>query len=121
MSKGGLTGAKVRIKALENENGALRQAVDHNNHETERMVQYFEQQINELVATGKAALSQAQTSISDLQSVNAELRDAAAEVQQQRDKAQKDAKTYRIAFWILFFLTGAAAAVDTVFYWSMFS
>lgn len=121
MSKGGFTGAKVRIKALENENGALRQTIDHNNRETARMVQYFEQQINELASTGKAALSQAQQSISDLQSVNAELRDACEEVQEQRNKAQGDAKTYKRAFWILFTLTAAAAAIDSVFYWSYFS
>ena len=121
MAKGGLTGAKARINKLEQDKAQLQQIIIHNNHAAQELAQLFENKISELSSTGKAALEQAQQSIEDLQSVNAELRDACEEVQEQRNKAQGDAKTYKWAFWILFTLTAASVAIDSVFYWSYFS
>lgn len=121
MHKNGLTGAKARIKTLEQEADVLRQIIDHNNQQSALMVNQLEQKVTELSQSGKAALNHAQQAVCDLQSVNAELVDSLAETQQQRNKAQKERYTYRAAFFVLLTVAILCTAVDAIFYWSVLS
>lgn len=111
-----LAAAKARINGLEKDNENLRKL----SGAMQKAVTDAEYQLTLVSASGKQALSTSRQAIEDLQSVNAELRDACEELQQQRNKAQTDAKTYHAAFWVLFIVAALSAAVDALIWWRFF-
>lgn len=106
MSKGNaLTALKAKVNGLEAELASKEQAL----FTTRQSVAKAQQSIDLLVVEGKQALSVAQRSISDLRSVNAELRDAVQETQDKRDH-------YRRLLKVTLGLFATFAVLDTAFY-----
>jgi chromosome segregation ATPase len=107
MSKGNaLSAAKARIKTLEVEALVAEQVISN----YEEQLKHLDEQLGYVSDAGCEALKQAGQSMSDLQSVVAELQDSCIEIQEQRDKSKRDIRIVTT----LFLIYVVADIVDTV-------
>lgn len=106
MSKGNaLTALKAKVKGLESDVAAKEQAA----FESRQAVAKMQQELDLLATEGRQALDTAGQAVSDLRSVNAELRDAIQETQEKRDQ-------YRRYFKVTLGVFAAYAVADVAFY-----